>query len=175
MYNSHPESHSEEASRKLKTIPDGKSAASARPLHADDIPILHANCWPNMPERSVRDKLASTLSRERASRVWPCAGLYRGSPVGFGQLARWRETVEISDLVVGAAWRSQGVGTALIQYMLAIARQQGFPRVEVGVAVANTRAAALYRRLGFTHLERRLMLDLGSGPEQVLYLSQSLP
>jgi ribosomal-protein-alanine N-acetyltransferase len=114
------------------------------------------------------------LAFARRSRVWPLVGLYQDTPVGFGQLARWRNTAEIADLVVGKHWQSYGIGTAIVSQLVELAREQGFAHVEIGVAESNTRAYTLYRHLGFTQLENRLLLDLGQGPEPILYLSRLL-
>jgi ribosomal protein S18 acetylase RimI-like enzyme len=57
--------------------------------------------------------------------------------------------------------------------LLDIACQHGLREVEIGAADSNPRALALYRRLGFRD-SRRVLLELGSGPELVLYLSKTL-
>ena len=149
-------------------------SVSVRPLLIDDAPRLQSNCWPTLSADAVYERVARSLGLARRGKVWPLVGLYAGSVVGFGQLARLSDIVEISDLVVGDGWQSQGVGTAIIQRLLHLARESGYAHVEVGVAEANTRAFSLYRRLGFTRLESRLLLDLGNGPESVLYLSRRL-
>lgn len=46
-------------------------------------------------------------------------------------------------------WRGKGLGERLIRESLAAARRFGFLRVELGVYATNTRAAALYRKVGF--------------------------
>ena len=45
--------------------------------------------------------------------------------------------------------------------------------LEIGVALSNHRALDLYRRLGF-HDHHTIQIDLGIGPEPVLYLEKSL-
>ena len=45
--------------------------------------------------------------------------------------------------------------------------------VEIGVALSNPRAMALYQRLGFVE-DRVINLDLGSGAEPVMYLKIAL-
>ena len=56
---------------------------------------------------------------------------------------------EIFRLEVVETRRSQGIGTRLLDALCAAATAQGFPAVSLGVAHANPRAHALYRRLGF--------------------------
>ena len=47
-------------------------------------------------------------------------------------------------------WRNQGWGTRLMHTALADADAFGFTRIELSVYASNPRAAALYRKLGFT-------------------------
>ena len=94
--------------------------------------------------------------------------------VGFGQLARWgSKTAEISDLVVAAAWRGKGIGTAMITNLIDIARRQGFSTVEIGAAESNPQALSLYQRLGFEEY-KRVLIDVGHGLEDVIYLRYAL-
>ena len=85
----------------------------------------------------------------------------------------WPRAAEISDLFVNAAYRSRGVGTEIILYLTEAARELNVSMLEIGVALSNPRARALYRRLGFVD-ERTLEIDLGCGPEPVLYLNKHL-
>jgi ribosomal protein S18 acetylase RimI-like enzyme len=93
---------------------------------------------------------------------------------GFGQMTLWPRGGEISDLVVGSCYRRRGLGTAIIQYLVQVAREMYASSVEIGVAMDNTAALALYRRLGFTD-DYTVMLNLGNGPEPVIYLQLELP
>lgn len=54
--------------------------------------------------------------------------------------------------------RSQGIGTALITAAEDLARQRGYHQIGLGVDDRNTRAAALYLRLGY-HETGRHYLD----------------
>jgi len=48
-------------------------------------------------------------------------------------------------------YRGKGLGERLIRASLDAARAAGFERIELSVYGENTRAAALYRRVGFVH------------------------
>jgi len=48
-------------------------------------------------------------------------------------------------------YRGRGLGERLIRAALEAARAAGFERIELSVYGRNTRAAALYRRVGFVH------------------------
>jgi predicted GNAT family N-acyltransferase len=52
----------------------------------------------------------------------------------------------IGRMAVLKSWRSQGVGSAILQTMLNIARQQGYPCVTLD---AQTHAIPFYQRFGF--------------------------
>jgi ribosomal protein S18 acetylase RimI-like enzyme len=92
---------------------------------------------------------------------------------GFGMLTLWPRAAEISDLFVNAAYRGRGIGTSLIRYLTEAARELNVGTLEIGVALSNPHALALYRRLGFVD-ERTIEIDLGQGPEPVLYLQKYL-
>ncbi len=69
--------------------------------------------------------------------------------IGFGQMMLWRGCGEIADLFVSKAWRSKGIGTALIHTLIGYAQQKQWHYAELGVAQSNLRAYQLYERLGF--------------------------
>lgn len=56
----------------------------------------------------------------------------------------------IEELVVDAAHRGQGVGTALVQALLARGEAKTWSEISVSAMPDNKRAIALYRSLGFT-------------------------
>ena len=95
------------------------------------------------------------------------------NPMSRGQIARWARVGEISDLIVAEAWRDQGIGTALIRYLLDIAQQKGLRQVEIGAQESNRGALKLYRRLGFVD-QRQVTMQLSGGPQSVIMLSLDL-
>lgn len=80
-----------------------------------------------------------------------------GDLIANGQLLIYPHGAEFANLAVAPAWQGQGVGTALIAALEAIARENGLAEVEIGVNVENGRALALYERLGFVE-DRRIVL-----------------
>jgi RimJ/RimL family protein N-acetyltransferase len=59
-------------------------------------------------------------------------------------------------------WRGRGLGERLLREALAAADEFGYARVELGVFSHNTRAQALYRKLGFLEegvQRRRIRID----------------
>jgi ribosomal protein S18 acetylase RimI-like enzyme len=146
---------------------------SLRLFRETDIPALHAACWPELSPVEVQERIIRFNRHYNGGRAWGLVALRGEQIVGFGQLVHWGTCYEICDLVVGEKWREQGIGTALICALLKIAHAQGALEAEIGGAISNPRALALYRRLGF-HDRREVMMDLGKGLEPVLYLSLAL-
>ena len=135
-----------------------------------DAAELQAACWPEWSLDSVRELLVRAegiASQGRGLGVVACKGHHI---LGYGQLTRWPRAAEISDLIVTPAYRGNGVGTAIIVYLIDQARAWHIPGVEIGAALANPRAMSLYERLGFVE-DRIIDLDLGYGLEPVMYLS----
>ena len=85
----------------------------------------------------------------------------------------WPSCAEISDMVVVETYRGRGLGTALIQALVRQALKLGADEAEIGAALNNPRAAALYRRLGFED-SHTVLLNLGKGKEHVLFLRLNL-
>jgi ribosomal protein S18 acetylase RimI-like enzyme len=58
--------------------------------------------------------------------------------------------------------RGQGLGTVLLEEQLRMARDAGFRRAVLDVAVTNSRAQLLYERLGFRVTGERSVKTRGS-------------
>lgn len=145
-----------------------------RPVRLADVAGLQQACW---PERSF-DAVYRFVSRARYNAS-------QGRAIGivvadddliraYGQFTLWPRCGEISDLIVAEAHRGQGLGTAMIQYLVRAARDMQADCVDIGAALSNPRALALYRRLGFrdSYIQE---IDLGQGSEPVQYLRLKLP
>jgi ribosomal protein S18 acetylase RimI-like enzyme len=148
-------------------------AVTFRPLERGDGPLLCAACWPERSAEEVAHTLAWLLRLADVGRAWSVVAAVDGQVIGFGRLSRLGRAAEISDLIVAPHARGHGVGAALIGHLIERARALDIERVEIGAAARNLRALALYRRLGFGEF-RHAWLDLGNGPEEVIYLSRDL-
>ena len=144
-----------------------------RPTSPADAALLQESCWPERSVDAVRELLerAEGLSKHKRGLGLIAITGYRA--LGYGQLTIWPRTCEISDLIVAADVRNQGIGTAIICDLIERARLWPMSQVEIGVAMNNPRAHALYLRLGFKD-NRTVNLDLGMGPEPVMYLVMQL-
>jgi len=59
------------------------------------------------------------------------------------------DEVHINNVAMRPRFRAQGIGTALLQHVLAEARRLGARRATLEVRASNERARRLYERLGF--------------------------
>lgn len=145
-----------------------------RPALPTDIDDLHKHCMSDHDRAFVQRILRHCQQSAYNQRGLGLVAVLSGNiPVGFGQLTLWPRTAEISDLIVSKAWRSQGIGTAIIRKLITTAQEMDTNRVEIGVALRNYRALQLYRRIGFNY-GRTVDLNLGNGLEPVMYLWMAL-
>ena len=71
-----------------------------------------------------------------------------GAVAGFAYVdGEW-----LDELWVRKPFQGRGIGTALVRHAETLMREAGVARARLSVLQANTRAIALYRRLGFTDL-----------------------
>lgn len=145
-----------------------------RPVLLKDTEPLWSCCW---RERSLTAVNQVVTRAQRLARQGTGIGVVvvkDGALIGYGQLTMWLRCGEISDLVVAESWRGQGIGTTLIQYLTRMACSMHAECVEIGAALDNPGALALYRRLGFVD-DRVIKLTFASGPVDVLYLRIDIP
>ena len=91
-----------------------------------------------------------------AGKVIAMAALHFTTSTAEGGKAAWLE-----DCIVRPDYRRQGIGKALLEYLVAQARAEGALRVMLLTDADNARAQALYRKTGFTDsamLAMRLLL-----------------
>jgi ribosomal protein S18 acetylase RimI-like enzyme len=72
----------------------------------------------------------------------------------------------LDELYLREAYRGQGLGTSAIALVEAEARARGVPAVHLEVERVNTRAQAVYRRLGYRDHDRYLMTHWLDGPPE---------
>lgn len=113
--------------------------------------------------------MTRALKLQNQGRGGALVALVDGQVCAFGMMTRWPELGEISDLVVRADLRSCGLGTALIAELSKLAYHLHVRTLEIGAYASNTRALALYQRLGFVE-QRRLEIRMASRPETIIYL-----
>jgi GNAT superfamily N-acetyltransferase len=129
-----------------------------RPLAAEDLALVQQALPPEHPEAHVR-----RLGDQRAGRVTYLIAWADGEPVGHA-LVRWSGTTNpelrwllggrephpyVEALFVHPFCRSRSVGSQILEAAEALVRGRRFSRIGLAVAVGNTRARALYERLGY--------------------------
>ncbi|HEY6527466.1 MAG TPA: GNAT family N-acetyltransferase [Cellvibrionaceae bacterium] len=68
----------------------------------------------------------------------------------------------LEDMIVASQFRNQAIGTQLLNYAIAHAKQAGCGRITLLTDVTNIHAQRFYKQFGFTHsamLPMRLFLD----------------
>jgi ribosomal protein S18 acetylase RimI-like enzyme len=141
-----------------------------RPVTMTDLEALHTNCW---VERSFLS-LYNLVSRiTQLAKEGSGLGIVfvddDNSVRGYGQLTLWPNCAEITDLIIAESFRGRGIGTVLIQHLMRAAVEMHVDCVEIGAAVDNPRALALYRRLGFAD-SHMLDINIGMRKHEVIYL-----
>ncbi len=145
-----------------------------RPVRLTDVQELHATCWSDRPQAIIHQLISRAQQYAIQGRGLGVVVVGEGGAlIGFGQLTVWPRCGEISDLIIRDDQRSRGLGTTIIQYLVRVSREMHLPCVEIGAALSNPRAVALYRRLGFMDIHQ-IQIDLGEGDETVQYLRLDL-
>jgi len=88
-----------------------------------------------------------------------------GEVLGYvlGRMADQRpDVVHVTDLYVREAARRRGVAKALLDVVVDAARAQGRAHLTLDVMSDNHEALAVYRRLGFAEIEKKLAVSLES-------------
>jgi predicted N-acetyltransferase YhbS len=113
--------------------------------------LIHHEFWANVPGASV-ESMAARLAQAQSADAVPLCLIALGDKddvLGVVNLVvsdddkhpEW--TPWLAGLVVATAWRGQGVGTALVQALLAHARRLGMAQVYLG-----SDGPGFYTRLG---------------------------
>jgi len=148
-----------------------------RSVQLSDASLFHTYLWQDRTIDAVTVFIRRVLKFEEQGRGMGIVVVDTTLPsdmlIAYGQVTQWVKCAEISDLLVHPAYRGQGVGTAMIQYLTHHTLTIKTNCIELAVAMSNDRALALYRRLGFKD-SYTLQLDLGQGTEPVLYLAIDL-
>jgi ribosomal protein S18 acetylase RimI-like enzyme len=144
-----------------------------RPVVPQDAEDLQRACWPDRSLDAIKELLQRNETFARRNRGLGIVACNDYRILGYGQLTIWPRTTEISDLIVAPDCRNGGIGTAIIGCLVDKVRSLRLSQVEIGVALSNPRALALYQRLGFKQ-DRIINLDIGYGPEPVMYLTMQL-
>jgi RimJ/RimL family protein N-acetyltransferase len=131
------------------TLDDAEALqAYAARLFAEDLPGIYRRETPTLEQEVefVRARVEPPNSTLVLAEV-------DGDVVGLVDLVGYPMAEEahcgVLAVSVDREWRGRGIGAALIEAILAWAREIGIGRVEIQAWSSNPRALALYERLGF--------------------------
>ncbi|MDI6843144.1 MAG: GNAT family protein [Anaerosomatales bacterium] len=131
------------------TVEDAAALAEyAAELFAEGLPGIFSRSAP-----SLEEEIAFISSRIEPENSTLLVAEESGVAVGLldfvgGTLVEDRHA-GVFGVSVRRGWRGRGIGTALIEALLAWAPAHGIERVEARAWASNPRAIALYERLGF--------------------------
>jgi GNAT superfamily N-acetyltransferase len=130
-------------------------AATIRPLESTDLAdaaVLLTLLNPETPAATIAIRLETMLAGHSH---YELIGAFTGGTLS-GVAGAWIATkiwcgryLEIDNLVVAPAQRSAGIGSLLIRYLEALARERGCNIVVLDSYTANHPSHRLYHRLGF--------------------------
>jgi ribosomal protein S18 acetylase RimI-like enzyme len=124
----------------------------------EDLQTLHQAGYRRKPFLAFRSHFFQLIDWQEHGRCYWLVGLNKsGQFVASGQLVLYPHGAELANLTVVPERRGEGVGTAMIQVLTAVANYLNLPSLEIGVATSNVRALTLYQQLGF-HQDRIVQL-----------------
>lgn len=113
--------------------------------------------------RELIEKDAVLLSAVRGSVEAPSEELV-GYVYGRFESRDWNMLLDahaaLHDVLVTDAMRGQGIGDALIQHFVRVAKERGVPRIVLHAASANAGSQKLFTRLGFAPTMVEMTLEL---------------
>ena len=105
------------------------------------------------------EKVAGDLARRAGTLVLFASRAEIGHPEGvliafegYSSFAQ-RPLFNVHDVHVSPEARGKGLGSAMVEALVEIAREHGFAKITLEVAATNAGAVRLYRRLGFKGLD----------------------
>lgn len=141
-----------------------ESGLALRPATDEDLPFLRdlyaesratelaAMPWPAQAKRAFCESQFVLQHRHYVAHYVPAAFLivlHRGEAVGRLYLHAAAREMRIIDVLLAAAARGRGIGSALLRWVQAAAVRSGAEALSLHVMQTNRGAFELYRRLGF--------------------------
>lgn len=98
-----------------------------------------------------------------------------GVLIGYAVMMQAHDEVQLLNISIVPERRREGLGSALLQHLIAVAQEKGAARMFLEVRSSNVSGLALYRRHGFTRIgERRGYYPAENGREDALVLAREL-
>ena len=128
-----------------------------RSAEPSDMGALAAALAPEVSAAQVRQRFEQAQDGHREILVAELDGRPVGTVSMGGHRFQRPGSLHLFALDVGAAFRGQGVGTALVRAVEAAAAGRALREVNLEVAVENEDAVKLYERLGYRRLREQVM------------------
>jgi len=132
----------------------------------DDLTSLYTLFYSERRYLEFRAYFQGQLERQRQGRSCWLLTEQATLIIGTGQFISYPHGAELANLNVAHDYQSRGIGSAMIQILMRLARHVGQSELEIGVSVENQRALNLYRRLGF--VEDRILRQYETVPAIIL-------
>lgn len=105
--------------------------------------------------------------------AWVCRA--DGALVGYAVMMNVVDEIHLLNISVVAERQRQGLGNAMLEHLLGLARRGGAQRVLLEVRPSNVAALALYARHGFAEIGRRRgYYPAGNGREDAIVMECAL-
>ena len=153
------------------TYPDRKGRLCFREMSKSDIPKIVAIEQRAYPFPWSEAVFKSCLKIGYCCRV----GEIRGEIVAYGILSIGAGEAHVMNLCVAPEWQGQGLGREMLEHLLETAQREGVSTVFLEVRPSNTRALALYRKLGFVEIGvRKDYYPAEHGREDAIIMAKTL-
>jgi ribosomal protein S18 acetylase RimI-like enzyme len=146
-----------------------------RPARLADAEALHRYCYPETTFENIQDYLAWCLRQGEKGRIIRLVAEVDGQAVGNAQLTVWGQTGEVGSLIIGQAFRRQGLAQRLLTDLIDRARSLGLVALDLEVSENQPDILAFYQRLGFCELpDTKKRLSHSASSEPVVHLRKLL-
>ncbi|MGD8792440.1 MAG: GNAT family N-acetyltransferase [Anaerolineae bacterium] len=147
-----------------------------RRARLEDAEALHRHCYGETALEDVRDYLAWCLRQGEKGRIVRLVAEVGDQAVANAQLTVWGDRGEIGSLVVGRAFRRQGLARQLVTALITQGQERGLAGLEISVRQSQPHVLAFYRQLGFEIVEaQKNGLSHPACSEPVVHLWMRLP
>lgn len=100
-------------------------------------------------DRDAFEPIALELLARHALFVYDVEGIRAGMCKLVPQRYRNAHIVYLGGVAIDPAWQGKGIAVQMLRAAIDWSRERGYHRIELTVAVENSRAIALYEQLGF--------------------------
>lgn len=115
-----------------------------RPAHVDAVTSIESESFPQPWSRYT---FLSELQNNRFAHY--LVACWEGEVLGYGGMWIVFDEAHITTLAVHPAYRNRGIGTLLLESLIALARRRLVGRITLEVRPSNAAAKHLYHKYGF--------------------------